>query len=410
MLKGNKSLLMVACKMGVIECARVLLDHNADINYRTYNHDSALKCACLSGNLDMLRLIIERGVTINDVVIAKLFESEELVRNTGIATILVGYIQNVNIEGQFNCLLYSACRAGNAAIACLLIERGALLLYVYYDPLEAASRNGHLEVVTVLLGHYTVEVPVYQERIRQALLYASEGGHAEVLRCLIAHGLNADTVALNSSLFQAVKEHHVEVAAALLDAGADFDALIHHVLASRQSHADDGFWSSWIYACRQGRPDMVRLLLARGADPNPAVAIGFSPLEAILLHPDALRVLLEHGADPNRLSNGCTALLDLVRYQRGDYMQAITVLLENGADVNLMDATTGQTALMIAAVERNVDIVKLLLEYGADVTQVNREGKSVLDMLGRTRKYSEVAELCTQYIDSNKPGAKLLLK
>ena len=66
--------------------------------------------------------------------------------------------------------------------------------------------------------------------------------------------------------------------------------------------------------------------------------------------------------------------------------------------------------LMMAALELNIDLVKLLLEYGADVTQVNREGKSVLDLLGRTRKYGKVVKLCTSYIDSNKPGAKLLLK
>ena len=91
-------------------------------------------------------------------------------------------------------------------------------------------------------------------------------------------------------------------------------------------------------------------------------------------------------------------------------MQALTVLLEHGADVNLVDATTDQTALVVAAIERNVDIVKLLLEHGADVTLVNREGKSVVDVLGRTRKYSDVVEQCTQFIECNKPGAKLLLK
>ena len=65
---------------------------------------------------------------------------------------------------------------------------------------------------------------------------------------------------------------------------------------------------------------------------------------------------------------------------------------------------------MIAALGPHVDLVKLLLEHGAVVTQVNREGKSVLDLLGRTRNYGEVVELCTHNIDSNKPGAKLVLK
>ena len=65
---------------------------------------------------------------------------------------------------------------------------------------------------------------------------------------------------------------------------------------------------------------------------------------------------------------------------------------------------------MTVASQARGDLVKLLLEYGADVTQVNREGKGVLDMLGRTRQYDEVRKLCTQYIDSDKPGAKHVLK
>ena len=65
---------------------------------------------------------------------------------------------------------------------------------------------------------------------------------------------------------------------------------------------------------------------------------------------------------------------------------------------------------MVAAKACLIDYVKLLLEQGADVTQVDREGKSVLDMMSRTRRYDEMVSLCTQYIDSNKPGLKLMLK
>ena len=92
-------------------------------------------------------------------------------------------------------------------------------------------------------------------------------------------------------------------------------------------------------------------------------------------------------------------------------MQSITVLLELGADPDLaLDPITGETVLMMSAVGHRVDLVKLLLKHGADVTQVNREGKSVLDIVGRFRRYDDMVKLCTQYIESNKPGVKLLLK
>ena len=138
---------------------------------------------------------------------------------------------------------------------------------------------------------------------------------------------------------------------------------------------------------------------------------GKLPLRVTLSHPDVLKLLLEHGADPNlHFADGFTALLQLLRRKQGEYMRALTVLLDYGADPNIAHAGTGNTPLMIATLDLNVDLVKLLLEHGADVTQVDREGKSVLDMLGRTRKYGEVRELCTQYIERNLPGAKLLLK
>ena len=72
---------------------------------------------------------------------------------------------------------------------------------------------------------------------------------------------------------------------------------------------------------------------------------------------------------------------------------------------------SGFTALMMAGFGVDIDLVKLLLERGADVTQVHSVGKSVLDMLDEEdHAYSEVRELCTQYIDCNMSGAKQLLK
>lgn len=74
MLGGNRhstSLLMVACTCGSIECARVLLDHDANINFHTKSM-SVLKSACISGNVDILILLIEFGVIVNDNIIFKL--------------------------------------------------------------------------------------------------------------------------------------------------------------------------------------------------------------------------------------------------------------------------------------------------------------------------------------------------
>ena len=362
----NESLLMIACKSGFIDCARVLIDNNADLNYSTRN-GSVLKSACLSDNVDMLKFVIERGATFNDNIILCLFKIDKIVCNNEIAITLVGHIQDVNHEeGYKYSLLSLACRAGNVTIVRFLLERGAKV--GYSTSFVIASELGNLEVVKLLLEWQKNDnTDICKVRVRGALKAASEYGHLEVIRCLIEYG--TDVVTLNSALYDAIEGHQVEIAAYLLDTWGMFS------VSSVASYI-----TNWMFACLRGSPDIVRLFLDRGADPN------------------------------GSFTDGSTALLELVRRNSSEYLQSITVLLEYGADPNLAHATTGETALMIAALDLHIDLVELLLVYEADVTQVNREGKSVLDILGRTHKYGEVVELCTQYIECNKPGAKQLLK
>lgn len=71
----------------------------------------------------------------------------------------------------------------------------------------------------------------------------------------------------------------------------------------------------------------------------------------------------------------------------------------------------------MAAMYYGNDLVKLLLEYGADVTQTNKDGKNVLDILGPISTYPTVQavyqpfyDLCMEYIDINRPKDKPVLK
>ena len=393
---STETLLMVACKSGFVECARVLIDNHANINYIANVVGSVLRSACLSGNMDMVRFLIEQGVVINDQVIFCLLREREIVCKVEVATTLIGYIQNVNYVYEHQSMLYQACYSGEVNVVRMLLERGARLDDHHCDPLVGACSLGRLDIVKLLLSWSTNNGRISVERLEDALEIASRLGFIEVVRCLVEYGTDAS--ALNSSLYEAIDHHQLEIAAFLLDNGADFND------ASTQC-------SAWVYACRYGYSDMVRLFLDRGADPNTVDARGKSPLRASLKDLQLLSILLERGADPNiRFSDGSTALLQLIQRMHGDFMQALAVLFEHGANPNISYAATGETPLMKAALMPRVDLVKLLLEHGADVTQVNREGKSVLDMLGRTRRYSKVVDLCTSYIESNKPGAKLLLK
>ncbi len=91
-----------------------------------------------------------------------------------------------------------------------------------------------------------------------------------------------------------------DVAAALIDAGADLEAVSRNGMGVRPLNS----------ATAGGHGDVSRLLVERGADVNATQEQGFTPLHAAAQHGDAdlVEVLLAAGADKDaRLDDGRTA-------------------------------------------------------------------------------------------------------
>jgi cytohesin len=94
------------------------------------------------------------------------------------------------------------------------------------------------------------------------------------------------------------------------------------------------------------KPEVIRLLLAAGADPNAVDFEGATPLmyAAKVERPEVLRALLAAGADPDAQdAQGRTALM-----YAADHCQteSVRLLVQAGADVMLKDSN-GYTALRV---------------------------------------------------------------
>jgi len=147
--------------------------------------------------------------------------------------------------------------------------------------------------------------------------------------------------------------------------------------------------------------DCTRLQQLIAQDAMSARAIspdGWTPLHlaAAFASADAVTLLLEHGAHVHQFSHNpmrnqplhaCVALnhsLDVVR-----------ALLEAGADVNATQHG-GYTPLLQAAAAGKKDMVLLLLEQGARHDCVCGQGKSPADY-ARERGHTEIAEILASY-------------
>jgi ankyrin repeat protein len=208
-------------------------------------------------------------------------------------------------------------------------------------------------------------------------------------------------------LVVATHSGHPEVAAVLLDKGAD-------------PNASDAGYTALHAAVLRGDEATVKALLAHGADPNLALMkptavrrrsidwamnqawLGATPfwMAAKFSEITIMRLLVESGADPLRRNvTGLTPLMaavagtvdrlgdspadgnyrpapDPVKEDR-DILEAAATLIDLGEDLNAA-SVAGDTALHGAAARRLVAVVQYLLDNGARVDVKNKQGRSPL--------------------------------
>lgn len=149
--------------------------------------------------------------------------------------------------------------------------------------------------------------------------------------------------------------------------------------------------SALIAACRsRQRPEFIRFLLEAGADPNQDPDCAYLPplgwaagwYQKSYPGTEVVDMLLDYGAE--------TAGSGALRWAaRGNHEDVVRRLLERGADhdKDLIGHTElrGSQALALheAASRGHVGVMRILLEHGVDVNCTSGNGKTALDEAGR---------------------------
>ena len=159
-------------------------------------------------------------------------------------------------------------------------------------------------------------------------------------------------------------EFTLEAVRAELDLGADLSVT-----------GDEGASALHWAIERDAQPEIIELLLDRGADPDLVDSSGDTALHyAVGGHAGrkVIDLLLDRGADIEARNASNTAVLTLAAGV-GNNQAAIQALLARGADPNPGKNTYGETplsmAVRISAYDGNPDVVRLLLESGADAAE-----------------------------------------
>jgi ankyrin repeat protein len=127
-----------------------------------------------------------------------------------------------------------------------------------------------------------------------------------------------------------------------------------------------------------GNPESIKLLQANGAEKDVRDADGNTPLHIAVLyrHPENLDEILKVNPDINTINKeGYTPLHLAVR--RPDNEKAIGHLLQKGADVNITDPT-GRNALLVSVGSNQKEYIRLLVSKGIDINSQDEDGNTAL--------------------------------
>jgi len=120
--------------------------------------------------------------------------------------------------------------------------------------------------------------------------------------------------------------------------------------------------------------ETAKALVKAGADVKAANRQGLTPLALAASNGSAamLKVLLDAGADVNAFDPANET--PLMAAARVGNLDAVRVVLEHGGTIDTKDPQFEQTALMVAVRENHPQVVKLLVELGANVNAKTRAG------------------------------------
>ena len=407
--------LLEAVKAGDTAVARTLLAERADANDADADGTTALHWAVHGNDLELASLLLDAGANvaaINRYGIAPLYLAAENGSAPMVRALLEhGADPNTALpEGET--ALMTAARTGDVAtLAALLMagaEPNAREGWKGQTALMWAAAENNAPAVTTLLAAGAERDAVSAGGEFTAFTFAVRHGAIEATRALLAGGADVDATLLDgtSALVLAVTNAHYELAAVLLEHGADANAAaqgwtaLHQIAWSRRWNM--GF--NLPGPAETGDVDsleLVRKLVAAGADVDARVTkepidgnrnklnrIGATPflLAAKSCDVPLMRALLDVGANPSiTTEEGTTALMAAAGVgiwapgenpgTHEEALAAVTLAYEvGGGAVDAVNAN-GETALH-GAVYRGgaIPVIEFLAARGAKLDAVNALG------------------------------------
>lgn len=233
-------------------------------------------------------------------------------------------------------------------------------------PILLCAKSGNIEAVRFLLEN-GAKIDLCSKYGGSAITEAAGEGHIEMVKFLLSKGAPMISKGGSSSLARAAGRNRKDMVLFLLENGFDISKDRGLALAN---------------ACRDGNPEIVKILLEKGANKDiHRAALCPSGGSMIVLaaeagNLDVVKILINYGSNIRDTDADKSTVLH--QAAKHGHAHLVSFFLEQGLDVNAKDLE-GRTPLMEAARYGRIDAVTVLLHKGADRDWADQKKLKAID-------------------------------